>query len=575
MTPMWPVQHRRRGLLGIVAGAILSGLLTAPPVFADDLIVGGMTWMTQYPATWNAGAPKVVSDGLFSYAALCGYDSSQYTCSVARRRTDGAWVRGGYTFSSHQPAVMVIDRKGRLNVFSNFPTLTHVRIDHPSVDLNSAINVPVSFPGNVGYMHASYDAPSDSILLAFNETTAWTTHLAVKAGDAAWLQPAILPGPDTASMYLYSRTLRANGKYYVLAGEHPRSGGNASYKGAVLWQSDSPAGPWTTRILHRSVGQNVGVFYQNMSFPVDLQADDAGNVRALIHLDESGSGHTPLAEGLHISREEDGYALRHVGGDIDDGFPLYVDPSGVHLAFAFLRSGAPHPDAGKMVVFRSADGGATWGPATRFVSVDAINPVTVEKRNGSMLGGNDLSFIYSTSVLPPFTSVQSALLPLGVSDSADRYDYNYTESNGTVDYVRAYSDPASGRSYYYIWDANTDGSYTISYSYTAGDYYQVYIGKSNGSYRFYNSEGYSLEHVVAVVETYGYWFADDDGTQDYIQVYRDPAQSVLWWIIYDFAPGGGWTYTYVYYRGTYWYIDVTSSNGTYTRSDSTGYYSTS
>src|SRR5262245_10050010 len=102
-----------------------------------------MTWMTQFPSTWNAGAPKIVSDGLHSYAALCGYDGSEHTCSVARRRGSERWARGAATFFSQQPAVTVLDRKGRLNVFYNNPQLHHVRFDHPAIDLQTSVEVPV------------------------------------------------------------------------------------------------------------------------------------------------------------------------------------------------------------------------------------------------------------------------------------------------------------------------------------------------------------------------------------------------------------------------------------------------
>ena len=43
----------------------------------------------------------------------------------------------------------------------------------------------------------------------------------------------------------------------------------------------------------------------------------------------------------------------------------------------------------------------------------------------------------------------------------------------TQDYIRAFRDAASNRSYYYIYDFAANDSYTVTYSYTAGDYYHV------------------------------------------------------------------------------------------------------
>jgi hypothetical protein len=551
-------------------------LLPATAV-ADDVVIGGMTWMTQFPATWNAGAPKIVSDGLHSYAALCGYDGSEHTCSVARRRGGEPWARGTVSFFSQQPAVTVLDRKGRLNVFYNNPQLHHMRFDHPAIDLRTSVEIPIPYSAQVAYLHASYDAPSDTIMLAFNETTSWTTFFSIKSGDAGgWMAPAPLPGPDPGAMYLYARTLRARGRYFILAGQHPRVSSNPTYTAAVLWESLSPAGPWTVHMLHQSTGNNIGVFYQNMTIAVDLQADAAGNVRALLQISEDGSGHPGVAEGLHIAREEDGYALRHVGSGIDDAWALHVDPSGVHFAIALILSDPIYPEAGHMVAFRSDDGGATWGAPRQIVPNDGINPVAIESRSGSMLGGKDVDFIYSNSAFlgPPFDRVLSAVFPLTSTNTANRYDYAYTEADGTTDYIRAYRESTSGRSYYYSYDYETNGSFTISYSYTAGDYYQVYIAGSDGSYRYYNSDGYQSSYTAPQVVSYWYDDPDGDGTRDFVYLVRDPATELLWWVIYDYDTRGDWKLMYVYYRGTYWYIEFRGSDGHFTRYDSTGFLET-
>ena len=54
-------------------GAILAGNVS--PAFAGDRVIGPMPWMTQFMPTWNPAAPKVVSDGLHHYAAVCCVDS--------------------------------------------------------------------------------------------------------------------------------------------------------------------------------------------------------------------------------------------------------------------------------------------------------------------------------------------------------------------------------------------------------------------------------------------------------------------------------------------------------------------
>ena len=485
----------------------------ASPAHADQVVVGGMSWMTQFPATWNAAAPKLLSDGLHAYAVVCGFNSSPELCSVVRRRGLEEWRQGNATFVSHQPAIAILDRLGRLNVFSNNPRLRHIRFDHPSVDLIHFVEVPVSFDRPVGYLHASYDAASDTILLAFNETTSWTAYVSVKDADADdWISTA-LPRPDPDCVYMYARTLRANGRYFVLAGEHPNGAANADYTAAVLFESSSPSGPWSARDLRRVTGINRGVPYKNWVYPIDLQADSGGNVRALIHVNESDSGHSPLAEGLHVARQEDGFALRHVGSGIDDGFPLVVDSSGVHLAFALIMANPAYAQAGHLVYFRSDDGGATWQAPRRVSTSEAINPSPLDPRNGSMVGGKAAELIYSSGMLPPFHSVFSTTIDLGLPDSENRYDYWSTGQDGTSDYVRAFSDRSTGRSYFYMYDYQPDGSFVLSYCYRAGAYYRVYVRDAAGI-TYYDSAGYQHDE------------RDASGSLDALDAFKDTTRGI-------------------------------------------------
>ena len=330
---------RRRLSRVIVAMAVaLSALATARPVQADDLVLGGMTWMTGFPSTWNAGAPKIVSDGLHLYAVLCGFHGSPNVCSIARKRGHEPWVHNAQVFRLLQPAVVVIDRKGRLNIFFNDPSLRHIRFDYPSVDLLNFVELPgaactCGLPSRQLRRVDRHDparGERDDVLDAALQHQDRRRGLDATRGDAGGRTP---PAPCTVC-----RTLYARGRYYVLAGEHPRAASNASYRAAVLFESPNPVGPWTARVLHRAIGNNVGVPYENWVIAADLQADPVGRVRALLHVVETGSGHPGVAEGLHIAREEDGYALRHVGHGIDDAFALQIDPSGVHLAFALIFS---------------------------------------------------------------------------------------------------------------------------------------------------------------------------------------------------------------------------------------------
>jgi len=540
---------------------------------AAQIVADGMTWMNGYPATWNAGAPKVVSDGLHMYAVICGPGGTQQLCSVFRKRGTESWTPGAATFQSYQPPVMVLDRKGRLNLFYNSPLLHHVRFDHPSVDLLNYSEIPIAFTGQVAYLHASYDAVNDMILLAFNETSTFTMYFAVKFTDAnvsSTLAPLPNPVDPTKTMYLYARTLYAGGRYHVLVGEHLRGVVNASYVAAVLLDSAMPSGPWSRRDLHRVTGINQGVPYENWVLPTDLQASPSGRVRVLMHINESNSGHPGVAEGIHIAREEDGYAPRHIADGIDDAFSLQIDPtSGICLAFALRLSAPAFSEAGHLVAFKSADDGLTWGPAQRIADPGAINPVAVEPRNGSMVGGKEIAFIYTTTADPPYATVRSESVSLGTAGTAGRYDYSYVDIDGTTDYIRFYRDASADRSYYYFYDNKPDGTFAVAYSYTAGNYYQVYTKDASGRVDFYNSDGYVVSNSSPQIFSYSYTDTRD-GSTDFIYIYRDTPRAILYWWTRDFDLTGNWTSTFVYYEGIYWRIELLTSTGHFERYDSTG-----
>jgi hypothetical protein len=567
-------------VLVVVAISCLSPL--GSEAVAQQSIYGNMTWMTHYPSTWNAGAPKIVSDGLHFYVAFCGLDGSEKTCGVARKRGDGieSWTIEPRRFEANQPAALIIDRKGRLNIFYNDLQLRlhHLRLDHPSVNLADWSEIPVNFTGPVGYLHASYDAVDDIIMLAFAETGTWTTYFGVKHTDANTWMMAPLPPNTPGTLLMYARALRANGRYYLLLSEHIVNGPNANYSAAVMFDSSNASGPWTRRDLHRITGTNLGIPYQNWVLANDLQADANGNVRALLHITENGSGHAGALDGLYLLRQEDGYLPQFIGSAIEDGYSLYVDPSGAHVAFGRGQvQVSPFVFQPGIVWYRSDDGGVTWNRNALGGYPREVNPSLVDLRNGSMAGPS-LRYIASLENQPGpiFDTVVFNGLALQTPSSDTRYDYEYLEADGTWDYLRAYTDAGTGRSYYYIYDYDSDSSFSVTYSYTAGSYYQVYIADSDGSYRYYNSDGFQVSYQAPQPpQITAYWYDDaEDGARNYLYLHREPAAELLWWVIYDFNSAGGYDLTYVYYRGTYWYLELRSADGHYTRSDSTGFYET-
>jgi hypothetical protein len=477
---------RRRSVLPWLAGAWLAAL----PAYAEETVLSGLNSLTGWAATWNPGAPKVVSDGLHTYAALPGFSGDPYSWSIVRKRgLESQWQQGAPVFRANQPPVLVLDRRGRLNVFDNTPQLRHLRFDHPAVDLHDYQSIPFPFSGNTGYLYAGYDAPSDTLMVVFSETSTWRPYFCARSSDGAWTTPAPLPLGPAGTIDLYARATRSAAGYTVIASEHPVGTLNAAYVAAVAFESPSPSGPWTRRDLYRVHGSNQGIPYQNFVFASDLQLDAQGRNRVLLHINENGSGHVPRPEGLYVAREEDGYQLRYVGGSVDDAFPLHLHPSGALFAFAKLFSGTGLPNAGKLVYFRSDDDGVTWGPA-HAVSSDGIYPVAVGPNSGALSGGKEFGLIYSAPLAPPFHTVRYTTVPLSLADTANRFDFWRWGADGNRDYVRSYQEPGSGRSYHYTYDYHADGTFTITGTFTAGSYKRFYVAHPNGAVRYTDSEGY-------------------------------------------------------------------------------------
>ena len=153
-----------------------------------------------------------------------------------------------------------------------------------------------------------------------------------------------------------------------------------------------------------------------------------------------------------MAREEDNLSLRHIGGKIDDGFSLHIQPDGTMLALALLLSGRQVPYSGQLVFFQSVDGGLTWSSQEPVGTGMGVYACTIQARDGSMLGGKEADVMYSAPLTPPFHTVSLASVPLRLADTPQRYDYWSQGSNGTRTYVRAYTEPNTGRSYYYVYE---------------------------------------------------------------------------------------------------------------------------
>jgi hypothetical protein len=132
----------------------------------------------------------------------------------------------------------------------------------------------------------------------------------------------------------------------------------------------------------------------------------------------------------------------------------------------------------------------TWQAAARLVNESALNPVFVDPRNGSMAPVRELPFIYSAPLSPPFERVMSSAVPLGLPNTAERFEHVSVASDGFETVLRVYRDAASDRAYRYERQRRSDGYVMITFNYSSGSYSHVYIADSTGSFRYANSDGF-------------------------------------------------------------------------------------
>lgn len=532
--------------------------------------------MTRFASTWNPGAPKVVSDGLFTYAGLVGFGTDQTFSIVRKRGTEAGWMQGGTTIHSDQPPVLLLDRKCRLNVLFNTPYLRHIRFEHPQVDLQNYTEIPVPFTGMASYIGASYDASTDTMVMAFNDSVGYALNFSAKYADNAWTSPALLPLPQGNSQLLYARPLRARGRYFVLASEHLAGSPNPNYVSTILYESGSPVGGFSRRDLYRVSGANAGEPSKNWVFHTDLAQDNQGRVRAMYHLREWDKGGPGRPSGYYIAREEAGYAPECIGSETIEGgqpflqgwgFGLYSDPSGTMVAVGHMSPGLAAASRGHIVHYVSTDRGTTWSGPRRSSTENGLFASIVDARSGSMLGTNEVRLLFNNPVTPPYHSVVSETIPVELG----RADTTTTKPDGTRRVRRQYTEPGTGRTCYWYYDTKPDGSWTLGYNYQAGSFYRVYEASSNGSYKTYDSDGYASQYVAPELKSW--WSNASDGSRDWAQTYTDPANGIDWYAVTDYQVNPAiWSKTYVYRRPGYWYVELSQSTGKFVRYDSTGYY---
>ena len=323
--------------------------------------------------------------------------------------------------------MIVIDRKGRLHIFYNGPEVRHIRYDHRAINLSrrGRASRAVYRAGSVAACQLRRLERHDDAGVQRDVDVDHARRRHPPRRQRLAVHVVAGSGPDQVLLVQSARCESAAG-YFIPAAEQPRRGPNHHYLGATLLESTSAAGPWTSRTLYRVPGNNAGVPYQNWVLISDLQADAGGRVGRSCTSRRASLDARGRRTGCYIAREEDAYGLRFVGGPVMDGYTLYVDPSGRHVAFGQIESVVPFPEfpgaplgvRSDMVTFESSDGGASWtGPS--WVELASINPVLVDQRNGSMLGGKEIAFIYSTEKHPAidrlvFDEVRSSTVPLAV-----------------------------------------------------------------------------------------------------------------------------------------------------------------
>jgi hypothetical protein len=362
-----PRQTNAAGPLALAPQAASPSAPVAPAVARGRLVerisLDGSTWTS---ATWGYTSPKLLYDGGRVYAVnMVGAGPGK---DVARLywRDAGGWHTGADISPMYQPATMLLDAAGHINVFvtETAGPVHHWRSLRPR-DVTEFAEVPVPRPESFRYGYLGVGTDGKMIALCGVDET-YSMWFAVKPSvDRPWRRPRrIVPSQKATPPWtspVYPVVIPDGNVVHVIYSNSPDGGVHNTYNRVEHVACDMRTG----RVAHREVVAEGPV--GEMTYGVDALKGSDGTLYALY---EAGAyvygGKRPdISEraGLFCAALRPGGVWERVRITPTPGNgQLFLDSVGTLHAFLTTSTNTLH--------FVSSDSGRAWAPAADPVAWD-------------------------------------------------------------------------------------------------------------------------------------------------------------------------------------------------------------
>lgn len=204
----------------VLLSAVASGDQKISEKVKVETVATSLSWVSP---CWGYNAPKVVRNGKGEVWALNFFGRyPESSAQIFKRGPDGAWTHGRIFPGNYQPAMIFLDREGRLNLIQNSETgpIHHFR----STDDQNLNNFKLVASGNgledgrgwyVGVGVHQSTVYLSYITLSYNLYLTWKG-----VNDSAWHKPVVLNHGEVNSIsgnksWLYPRFYFHGGNGYI------------------------------------------------------------------------------------------------------------------------------------------------------------------------------------------------------------------------------------------------------------------------------------------------------------------------------------------------------------------------
>ncbi len=333
-------------------------------------------------STWGYNTPKLVYDGKRSYA-IGLVDGPGGRVAQLYARGPAGWTAGATFSPVHQPATILLDDHGCINVFSSdLTTGAHHWRSATAGDVNNFATIPIPDARKFRYGYLGVGTDGHRLALAGLDSN-YSMWLAVKPSfEAAWNSPCLVArGQQQVQPWdapVYPIVMPDAGGVHIIYSNCPDGGIHNTYDKVQYLYFDNATRQVTTREI---VAQGP---LGTITFGLDALFADDGTVYALYFTGLYVYGEKPSGDaqphGVYCAvRLAPGKWRTTKVTDSTGAAQLFRDPDGTLHVLQSTPTG--------IVGFSSTDGGRSWKPAKRQVVSPAVGAFlyVVKANSGSVI----------------------------------------------------------------------------------------------------------------------------------------------------------------------------------------------